>query len=284
MLPQFDNHLSTSLFLWAENRILNNTQAYITATTKLYYMPDSSLGSNYYAYSSPFKQWVYDSGVQGATILNSVSGSFGTVNKGESGLKVDYVNGRIIVPSSFGKSLNISGTYSFKELNFYVGSDEQEDILSEYSNGKYVRNPKFNNAANSGVQPYIITTPAIFITKLNGSNKAFELGGTHDAKRNYSLLILAEEPYQVDAITCVIEDAANKSFPLLTIYDDPINEWGDLKFGYDYNNLKSSKGTPGNLVYIEAVNSSKISDNFKGPDSLYLGICDIDLSFARLTS
>lgn len=284
MIPQFDNNLSASLFLWSENRILDKGQAYINSTTRLYYVPDETLGTGFVSYSAPYKQWVYDSGIQGATIINSVSGGATIYNKGDNGMKIDYDNGRVIFDASVGRNLVLTGSYAFKEINFYSSPEDQNEILSEFSQGIYARNPKYNGAATSGAKPHQITTPAIFVTRLNGNNTPFELGGMVDSKRNYSLLILADSTYQVDAVCSIMQDATYKSFPYVTVPEDPINEWGDLKSGYNYNNLKESNGGAGNLVYIESMSTSKISDNYQGPNNIYLGICDIELSFARLTS
>ena len=283
MLPQFDNNLSASLFLWVENRLLNNAQAYVNLTTRLYHTPDPSLGTGYVAYAAPYKQWVYDSGVAGAEIINSVSGNFGTYERGDNGLKIDYNNGRVILDASVGTNLIMTGSYAFKEVNFYAQPDTHEQVYSEYTDGKFVRNPMYNNSGQTGASPNSIMTPAVFITKLNGMNEPFAMGGQQNSVRGFSFLILADSQYQVDVFSSVMTDARDKYIPLLDIKDDPINEWGDLKSGYNYNNLKNSKNTAGNLVFIDSVDASKVSDRYRGPDTVYLGICNIDLSFPRLT-
>lgn len=284
MTPQFDNNLTISFFLWAENRILDKGQAYINTTSRLYHMEDSSLGTGYVAYAAPYKQWVYDSGVAGANIINSVSGNFGTYNRGDNGMKIDYNNGRVILNASVGKNLIMTGTYASKEINFYPYPDSHEQVYSEYTQGKYVRNPKFNGSGFTGAAAGSIMTPATFATKVKGVNNPFALGGMQESKRNFSLLLLGDSPYQTEVFSSLMEDAKDKSFPLLNVVDDPINEWGDTKSGYNYNNLKVSKGGAGNLVFVDYVEASKISDNYRGPNMAYLALCNVGLSFARLTS
>ena len=73
MLQQFDHALNVSLYLYAANRVQNVAQAYFPRQLTFYPTPDAQL-TGVYSYSSPFKSFVYDSGVAGAPIINAVSG------------------------------------------------------------------------------------------------------------------------------------------------------------------------------------------------------------------
>lgn len=277
MLPQFSNNTLFSVYLWAENSVLNQTQAYINNTSKLYYMPDPRF-PNKVCYSSPFKQWVYDSGVNGANIPISVSGSFGTINKGESGMMVDFDNGRVLFNSSVSKNLNISGSYAIKELNFYLSNETEEDIIIC---NKYYFNPRYKSLPISGISPHAVTTPAIFIVQNGASSEAFALGGTMNSKINISLVIMAESSYQLQALFSHFVDKKHKYIPKLDLSIDPINEYGDLKSGYNYNKLIEPYNKPGNLYFIENVYTSVVSDEVKTNGKLYLGEIDLELSYIR---
>lgn len=72
--------LSTSAALsfaqWLDHYLLQNAQAYINTTTRLFYQDDPSLGTGFITYATPFRSLVYDSGVNGAVIFNAISGYF----------------------------------------------------------------------------------------------------------------------------------------------------------------------------------------------------------------
>jgi len=277
MLNQFSNNAIFSVYLWAENSLLDQGQAYINNTSKLYYVPDPRY-SNKVTYSSPFKQWIYDSGVNGANVPTSISGSFGIINKGESGLKFDYDNGRVIFDSNVGKTLNISGSYSIKEVNFYLPNETEEEILIS---DKYFFNPRYCSCPTSGIAPYSVATPAIFIAQNETSNEPFALGGMMDTKLNISLIVMAESSYQLNNIFSFYTDKKHKYIPLIDLKRDPINEYGDLKSGYNYKILAEEYCSAGNLLWIENVRTATFSDEVKTNCKLFLGEIDLELSYPR---
>ena len=280
MIPQFSNKALTSLYLWAENRYLNSCQAYQNYTSRLYYQPDSSLGTGYVAYAAPFKQWVYDSGINGANILQSISGgAVGELTRA-SGLHVDYNGGRIILPASFGTSATITGSYAFKEVNIYLTNEDQASLVSQ--NESFL-NPRFKSLPTGATSAGTIQTPAIFVSMLNNKNEPWEIGGIDMCHYNVTMTVMTQTPYQMDGILGVMADGRHQHVPILSVEDDPINEWGDLKSGYNYNTFSSEKGTPGNLIYINEIKTSKISDKVKLNQSLYMGFVDVDMSFPRQT-
>jgi hypothetical protein len=280
MISQFSNQIKPSFFFWAENAVLNEAQAYYNYTSKLYYKADSSIDSNYLSYSSPFKQWVYDKGVSGAFICESVSGDV-TLNRA-SGIKIDYENGRVLVPSGFGQNLNISGTYAFKEFNFYLSNENEESLIA---NEKYYLNSKFNRKPVSGIEPYAMVTPAFFVNILSNLNEPFALGGQKKTVVGLSMVAFADTMDQLDSAISFFVDKKHKYIPIYTT--DPINSFGDVKTGlypsgYNFSTIKSENGQPGNLIYIEDVRGSKLSDS---PSSdlkkSFVGIIDFELSRER---
>lgn len=280
MINQHLNTVNASFFFWAQNALLNEAQAYINYSSKLYYQPDQRLGSSYVTYSAPFKQWVYDQGVQGAFVCSGVSGSV-NLNQNQSGLRVDYDNGRVILPASFGTGLNISGSYAFKEFNFYLSNETEEEILTT---NKFYLNSRFNQNPTGKLPPYSIVTPAIFINTLASSNKGFALGGEKQTNTRLSVIVMAETAAQINGVISFFNDKCHKFIPYHSF--DPIGPWGDIKTGefpsgYNYNQIKSQYGVPGNFLYIESVRGSKLSDSFKGNERNFVGLIDFELSKER---
>jgi hypothetical protein len=275
--PQLSNSAIASFYLWAENKLLKDGEAFHNYSSRLYYMPDERL-PGYVTYSSPFKQWVYDQGILGAQVCSGISGSISLSNY-ESGLQIDYVNGRVILPSSFGTGLTLSGSFSFKEINFYLPNETEEDVLT---NSKFYLNSRFQQFPDSGIAPYTYLNPATYVNLLNNYNEPFALGGTQEANFNLSLVTNTETMYQLDGANFVFSSMQDKSFPLLTIYEWPLNEFGNVKSGiyssgYNYEVVKAEKCLPGNLFYVEKVRCSKLSDKIKLNDKLFVGIADIDI-------
>ncbi len=277
MNNQFVNNALFSVYLWAEHEVLNNAQAYINNTSKLYYTPDPRY-TDKVCYSSPFKQWVYDSGVNGANIPTAISGSNILLSGGQSGLMFDYDNGRVILDSSVGQNLNISGSYSIKEFNFYQPNETEENIIISE---KYYFNPRYSSKPTSGIAPYAIATPAIFVALNSNKNEPFAFGGMMDTKVNVSLIVMAESAFQLNAVTSFFNEKLHKYITKLDLNLDPINEFGDLKTGYNYQELIKPYNNPGNLFFIEDIQSSVISDEVKTNYKLFLGEIDLNLSYPR---
>ena len=284
MKAHFGNQALASFYLWAENRYLNQQQAYINYTSRLYYQDDNSAPAGYVAYAAPFKQWVYDSGVAGAIVINAISGSNGQIDRGQSGIKFDYDNGRVLLPTGFGTTAQLTGSYSIKEVNIYQSNITQDELLTQ---GKFYINPRFLSTPTGTLPAYTMTTPAIFVNSLKVENKPWALGGTDMCHYNMSMAIYTETPFQLQALLGCFEDAARSYIPILDITDDPIDELGDLKTGYNYLSLRDLRGTPGNLMLINDVKTATISDvriRMNLNQGLYAGIVDMDVSFPRQTA
>lgn len=282
MISQFDNNLNMSFYLWAENRMANLAQAYVNTTLPFYYAPDSRLPPQLLSYSSPFKQFVYDSGVSGAVIINSVSGSAGVLTR-TSGIYIDYDNGRVIVPASLGTNLTLTGSMAVKAINIYQPNETEEFIITQ---GKFFFNPRYiGTATGGGVPPYQMATPAMFINTLHSDDQAFALGGLDDTTTTMSISVVAESNFQLNATLSLMRDARYKYFPLLNVSQDPINQWGDLVggTGFNYTTVTQTFGNPGQLVYIKSVKTSKVSDRVKMNPEYFVGLIDIECSYVRLT-
>ena len=266
-----------STMQWLDNYIQQNGRAYINTTSRLYYQPDSSL-YGYVAYAAPFKSFVYDSGVTGANILTTVSGDFGSLSVGQSGMIVDYNNGRVLFPTSFGTGKLVSGSYAFKEINVYKANDTQEKIV--FTN-KYYLNSRFSRPITGLPPPNAFVTPAIFVTTEQTENEQWALGGLYNTKINVALTILAETNTQLENCLSLLADAKDAYLPQLNSNVWPLNELGGLKSGYNYNDIKTQYGDPSNLYAITDIQTSKVSDSTKIDESIYVGLADLTIEKIR---
>ncbi len=280
LTPQFDNNLVLSFHLWTENRIQFLGGGYTTLTTPLYCVPDPTLPSGYLSYSSPWQGWVYDSGVTGATIINSVSGG-STVYTRASGFLFDYLHGRAIVPPSYGTGLVLTGTASIAAVNVYQPIETEDQLLTQT---KFFRNPWYQGAPTGGLPPNTYSTPSVFINTLHSDSQAFTFGGLDDTPTIMSLLLVMESNFQLNAMLSLFRDAAFKYFPLLSLANEPLNLQGDLLSGYNYTTYTQQYGTPGNLVYIASVKTAKVSDKVKMNPAYFVGLVDLECRYVRQTS
>jgi hypothetical protein len=274
VVPQAQNSLLASFFLFADYKILQQGVAYQTLTTRLFPTQDRTLPTGYQGYSSPLKSWVYDSGVSGAVVINSVSGGgYSAPLTRASGIRIDYINGRVIVPTSLGTNLVLTGTASTPEIRVYLPNESEEQILTQ---DKYFINPRFHSPLSaSGAPPGSYTTPAIFINQISAHNEAFQFGGLVDSQSTITITALCESN----------RDLRYQYFPMMNTISDPLNQWGDVKggagTGYNYLGYVASYGFPGNLVYISEVRASKITDKVRINPQLFAGIIDLEVSYIR---
>lgn len=286
MISQQENNLLASFYLFADYKILQQGVAYQTLTTRLFPTVDRTLPTGYQGYSSPLKGFVADSGVSGVVVINSISGGgFSSPLTRTSGIYIDYINGRAIVPVSLGTNLVLTGTYSSPEIRVYLPNESEEQILTQ---SKYFVNPRFYSPLTaSGAPPNVYTTPAIFINQIDAKNEAFQLGGLVNSKSTITITALCESNFQLNALFSIFRDLRYQSFPMLNTITDPLNQYGDVKggdgTGYNYLYTIQQYGAPGNLVYISDVRTAKISNKVRmnlNPQ-IFAGIIDLQTEFIR---
>ncbi len=282
MLAQFDNDLLPSAYLWAQARLQQTAQAYINLTVPFYPTPDARI-TGYYSYSCPYKQLVYDSGVSGAQILQCVSGGgFSAPLTRGSGLHFDYINGRVLVPAALGPRLALTGAVSVSEANLWVPNETQEQLLTQ---AKFFANPRYQGMPTSGIMPYAMVTPAVFVNTLTDKQEPYALGGLNDTTTVISLTCFMESDYQLRGILSLFRDATYQYMPLVPLASQPLDGWNDTKggTGYNYQSVLTQYGSPGQLIYIKSVRTSKVSDRAQLNPGLFAGIIDMELSYVRQT-
>ena len=298
MKPQFQHTLVTSFYLWFDNYLQKNGEAYKNKTGIFYNMTDDRLDSTYNVYSSPYKQFVFDSGLhsgvvnsqgtEGAIVLDRISGETDDgaaleFVRGTSGLKIDYENGRVFFTGDDnsklpGNTLALSGQFAVKDFNLYMTNQTEEDLIIE----KFKTNNRFGNLETSGVAPYDQVLPAVFITSESINNQPFAFGGLDVTKTNVKAVVMTSDLYCLDCVLSMAADAKKRSFAEVGFADFPTTELGDIKTatystGYSYNQIETDNTSE--LFHIEEVNVSKLSDRVKkkvNPD-IFVGFVDFEI-------
>lgn len=274
-----------SFVQWVTHRLEDDAQAYFNTSSRLYYQPDPRLPAGNVAYASPFRSWVYDSGVVGAIVADRISGSLGlggtgSVLRGQSGLQIDYANGRVILPAAVGKTAIISGSYAVKELNVYLANQSAERMV--FSN-KYSLNSRFARPITGIPAPYAMVTPCVFVSNDITENENAIFGGGYTTKLEIGMTVMAETPGQLNTTLSTMADALDASFPQLPLTAVPLGLSGDVKSGYNYATLQTQYGQPGNLYSITDVQATKIGDGVKIDESTFLGAVTMTVERTRAT-
>ena len=299
MKPQFQHTLVTSFYLWFDNYLQDNGEAYKNKTGIFYNMTDDRLDSNYNVYSSPYKQFIFDSGLhtnvvnsqgtEGAIVIDRISGqradgSAFEVTRGTSGLKIDYENGRVFFTGDEngelpGNNLSLSGQFGVKDFNVYVTNQTEEDLVVE---NKFKTNDRFGNLETSGVLPYDQVIPAVFITSESINNQPFAFGGLDVTQTNVKAVVMTSDLYCLDCVLSLAADSKKQSFVEVDFNDFPVTEFGDIKTatyptGYSYNQIETDNTQE--LFHIEEVFVSKLSDRVKKKvnPNIFVGFIDFEI-------
>ena len=282
MKPTFTHNVINSFFLWFDNFLMTKGEAYKTYTTKLYNYEDPRLGGGKVVYGSPYKQWVYDKNITGATIPSGFTINNQFVPTGTSGMKIDFDNGRIIFNSGVSTSLNVTGTYSVKEVNSYITDQPEDNLIIE---NKFVTNSRFTVSENY-IAPYNPVTPCIFASIETAHNTAFAFGGEDETKCIIKVVAFCENLYQLDGVLSVFGDSYNEIFSIIPMTGHPLGEFNEMKTGayptgYNYKNLSNAYNSQ--TLFISHVETSKIRDSVikELNPILHIGFLDFEIKTYR---
>lgn len=277
MKPLFQHKATTSFALWFDNFISRKAEAYSNKTGVLYYQEDDRLDPAYISYASPYKQWEFDSSVPGALIPTGiyVDGQF--VGRGETGLKIDFDNGRVLFSGAHvDANRHVTGAFAVKDINVYLADETEENLIVE---NKYDVNSRFKQGA-SGIAPYNQVVPAAFVSMEESHNEPLAFGGHDTTILNYRVVVFSENLYQLDGAISICTDAKQENFPNISFEGYPLNEFGDLKTGY-YNYVETANELMPNqeVFMINKVFASKISDRItnKTNPGLFLSFIDFEV-------
>ena len=279
MIEQFQHKATNSFMLWFDNYLLKKGQAYSNKSGAFYYYSDDRLDDRFKAFGSPYKQWVNDSSISGATIPSGVyvGGSF---QPRSSGLLLDFTNGRALINSATSATA-VSGSFAVKDFNIYFTNDNEEDLIVDK---KYIPNSRIFSAAASYIEPYDNVVPAIFLSSQSINNAPFAFGGEDTTKIQMKAVVMAENSYQLDGALSIFADSFNEVFPSIPFSGNPTTEYGDVKNGsYSYDSLKNQYNSEP-LFFIEDVVTSKLSDKARKSlaNDLFIGFIDFEIHQQRV--
>ena len=292
MKPQYQHEIVTSFALWMENHILRMGECYSNkADQKFFYQTDDRLDGDYVSFASPHKQWVFDSSITGANVIDSVTIDGTVVNRNTSGVRFDFDNGRVLIPSS-GVSVGISpvvatsgstveADYAVKDFNIYITDQTEEELLLD---AQFDVNSRFSQEATAGIKPYDQVVPAIFLSYESSVNEPFAFGGEDWTRTSIRCVIFAENSYQLDGLFSILNDSNNLNLTNVGFNEHPLNEFGDLKHGhYSYTDVVKRYFEYRSIAIIDKVRVSKLNDRVakKTHPGLFLGFADFELISAR---
>ena len=279
MKEQFQHKLTTSFFLWFDNFLLKKGEAFSNKTGTFFNYSDTLLDSDYTPYGSPYKQWVTDSSISGATIPTGVfiDGSFSGRN---NGVVLYFSNGIALVSGSVTDS-TITGEFAVKDFSVYLTNDTEDDLIVE---NKYVVNSRLPSGPDTYIAPYDDVVPAVFLSTSVSENKPFAFGGMENTNIHANAVVLAEDTYQLDGVLSIFMDSVNESFTPIPMSGYPITELGDLKGDtYSYTDAISPYSDEEKFI-VNKVRVSKLTDRTRKnlANELYIGFIDFDLIKNRM--
>lgn len=279
-IPQHDNLLISSIYLWLDNYILTKGQGYTNTNVSFYRISETFNGIQ--SYASPFNQFISDSSITGAYIGTGVYINNVLCGTGENGLyHIDYNNGRIYT-TGLNNNATISGQFGVKYFNLKLTNEPDEKILTDTS---YTLRPK-TNITLTGLNNNQNNYPIIFI-KDNGSfNMPLTFGGLENTINNIRLIALADSLYSINALNSILRDTCKRNIPLLSIDDMPFNLMGDFKnSNYNYTGLTQPIINQGNLAYINEVYVAKYNQSYVDlrniNSKIYWSIIDMEIHTHR---
>ena len=292
MKPQYQHEIVTSLALWLDNHILRKGESFSNKKDqKFFYQTDSRLDDGYMSFASPHKQWVFDSSIANANIISSVTIDGAVVNRNTEGVKFDFDNGRVLIPTSgvaVGSSSvvaisssAVTADYSVKDFNIYITDQTEEELLLE---SQFDTNSRFSQEATAGIKPYDQVVPAVFLSYESSVNEPFAFGGEDWTRTSIRCVLFAENSYQLDGLLSILNDSNNLNLTNVGFNEHPLNEFGDLKHGhYSYEDVVNRYFEYRSIAIIDKVKVSKLNDRIasKTHPGLFLGFADFELIATR---
>lgn len=215
--------------------VASGTQFYDGSDMSVF-LPDAE-AHNYYQglqvgqiFQSPFRQFVYESGViidgpQDPPIVMSgllIEGSFRGTGDPEFGHTIDFFNGRVIFNDPQSLNLKVNAAFSYREVRLGFASDFNNQFQQGYLESKYATNPGTSShiVYPSGfAQPF----PAVFIDVDERDFESYELGNRSlILKDMVKLHIWALHDIQRDNIFDILTGQMRKSLPLVNFNKVPL--------------------------------------------------------------
>lgn len=286
MIEQYHHKLTNSFMMWFDNYLLTKGEAFSNKSgVKLDYYPDDRTDSDYKAYGSPYKQWVTDSSITGATIPdgitvgNTPTGAYDPLISGRENMSIDFDNGRALIKTT-NENYDVTCDFAVKDFNLYFANETEEDLIVE---NKYTINSRFYPSFDGPIEPYDQVIPAVFFNTSTFQNKGFAFGGMEETTTTITATVMSEDNYMLDGVLSIFTDSRNELIPVIPMSEHPFNEFNDLKSGiYNYKDI-SSKYSKCNGLYINDVNTSKLTDRARKSlsNDIFVGFIDFEIQHHR---
>jgi hypothetical protein len=261
MKAQFDQNLLSSFYLWFENALLKeDIKAYVTGLENSFkYVEYSDLPSDFIGYQGQFRQLVADQSVESPNSGVYINGQF--INDdpdSNGGVFLDYQEGRVVLPLSSGKDLDITATSTVKEVNTYIANDSdvstilQSDFLENGQTTPYF----FNQSEKLDEKTFFL--PACFISLASSKNDEHCIGGMEETKNRVQVMVLTRDNFVIDSIISKFRDSARDEFSHIPYENFPYGFSYSIKQApYDYEVFqKTFEG--GVTTHLDKVSVSKV--------------------------
>lgn len=296
MKAQFDHILQSSFYLWFDDKLTRQAEAYIDTSPQTFDVvvrggsqEAIDIPSNLDAYYCSDRQLVNNGNSEPSGVY--VNSSF--VEQGDStyNLLIDHNEGRILTKSisTGGSDLigqEVTGNFKRKEINVYITNETEEQLLlqNDFVLSDVADEPTYlKQQAELGDKKY--TLPAAFISLNSSSNQDWALGGVDDTKILMRAVVITDSNYSLDATLSLFRDCKSTCIKLVEFEDFPFGEFYHVKkFPYYYPDFISSNASKvRDTAYVEKVTVSKLFDRSgtQIPAGLRIGFIDFDLSCIR---
>lgn len=263
--------LKLNLKLFIDMHMLRESAFINVASGQLFYdggdmsvlLPDTTADNTYFGLSdgqvwqSPFRQWVYESGVplDGTNVSTPpvvasgvyVEGAFRGTDDPQFGHTIDYIKGRIIFNSPQPLTLKVNAAYSARQVRVGFEHDFNQQADRGFLESKYYTNPLTSNQLvypSGTAQPF----PAVFIEVDDRELKAYELGNRSAIITDtVKFHIWAQDDLQRDNIVDIITSQWRKAIPIINFNRAP------LPLSGIYNTL-----SPEYVPYQEMLRNNKL--------------------------
>jgi hypothetical protein len=293
MRAQFDQKVLSSFYLWFDDRLVRYGEAVESGISQnFYYSPNSvDISNNQVAYYSPDRQFVsngYD--VPSGVYIDS-TGKYDFVHQkpnNSTGLMIDHDQGRVILNSSMGTGLSISGNFSRKTVNTYITNESEEELLLNTDFLLAEQDDQTFLESMTGFASLNYTVPAAFISYNSSLNKPFALGGLQDTRSNIRAVVITNDNYTLDSILSLFRDSTEVCVPIVDYAEFPYGEFFHVKNPpYTYETLYRQKmDANAQYAFIEKISSSKLHDSSNSainiPRNMRIGFVDFALSTPRM--
>lgn len=287
MKEQFLHSLVSGFYLWLEYVLLDKLEAYYPEVqNKFKFLEKTRFASeDYSCYQGICRQIPAEN-----SLSNSLSGFYVNSNfvpiDNDSGIFLDYDNGRVFTPKNLGENLNITGSFPMKEINTYLSYDREEDLLlhSDFVSLEENESWLFSKEKKLNLNTYLL--PACFILFDRQENKPFAFGGMEDSQTVIKVIVVTQDQFALQSVLSRLADSARSSFPLVPINSFPYGKNSFLKnYPYSYETLvEEIKSEENQCAFIEDVQTYMLKGDLKNQvakKTLSIGFAEFNLSSHR---